>query len=180
MRAKKSVAIRRAIDDYGSEILANPHMEIERHSLQHGTVTTYDHSLRVARLSVRIALFFHVWAHVDRSSLVRAALLHDYFLYDWHDSEPWHRLHGFRHGGFAVRNAQRDFELTAIESNAIARHMFPLTPIPPKYLEGVIVSVADKISATQETLSPQRFRTLHIAHMIGVIHTRFTHQGFHS
>lgn len=44
-----------------------------------------------------------------------------------------------------------------IERDSIEHHMFPLTPYPPKYIEGYLVTAADKISATKETLSFDRF-----------------------
>lgn len=88
----------------------------------------------------------------------RAALLHDYFLYDWHDwDDGAHRLHGFTHGQAALRNAVRDFRLNAIERDSIACHMFPMTLKPPSYIEGYLVTMADKISATRETFSLERF-----------------------
>ena len=58
---------------------------IERGCYQHGAVTTFAHSIRVACLAVWMADRLHLWDKVDLQSLVRAALLHDYFLYDWHD-----------------------------------------------------------------------------------------------
>lgn len=95
---------------------------------------------------------------LDLHSLIRAALLHDYFLYDWHAHDGGrHRMHGFTHGGTAMRNAVRDFHLNRVERDSIENHMFPLTPIPPRYLEGYLVTVADKISATRETVSLERF-----------------------
>lgn len=146
------------VNAYGADILSHEHMEIERNSLQHGAVTTYEHSIAVACLSVKIADRLHLWHHVNLRSLVRAALLHDYFLYDWHEKDNGsHRLHGFRHPYTAERNARADFELDDIVSNSIRTHMFPLTPIPPKYLEGVIVNIADTLCAIRETLSPSRF-----------------------
>lgn len=100
----------------------------------------------------------HLWHRVDLHSLIRAALLHDYFLYDWHAHDGGrHRMHGFTHGGTAMRNAVRDFHLNRVERDSIENHMFPLTPIPPRYLEGYLVTVADKISATRETVSLERF-----------------------
>ena len=100
----------------------------------------------------------HLWHRVDLRSLIRAALLHDYFLYDWHEwDDGVHRMHGFTHGGTAMRNAMRDFRLNRVERDSIENHMFPLTPCPPRYIEGYLVTVADKISATQETLSLDRF-----------------------
>ena len=52
----------------------------------------------------------------------------------------------------------RDFgDLNHVERDSIARHMFPLTPLPPRYIEGYLVTMADKVSATRETLSLDRF-----------------------
>lgn len=146
------------VEHHGKEIILHEHMRIEQNSYQHGVVTTFAHSIRVACLSVWLADRMHLWNRVDQRALVRSALLHDYFLYDWHKwDNGTHRLHGLTHGQTALLNASRDFQLGSVERDSIARHMFPLTPIPPKYLEGYIVSVADKISATRETLSLARF-----------------------
>ncbi len=35
--------------------------------------------------------------------------------------------------------------------------MFPMTPVPPRYIEGYLVTLADKCSATAETFSLDRF-----------------------
>ena len=77
--------IRRLVYAHGREILEHDHMAIERVCYQHGVVTTFAHSIRVACLSVWLADRLHLWNRVDLRSLIRAALLHDYFLYDWHD-----------------------------------------------------------------------------------------------
>ena len=149
--------IRRLVYAHGREILEHDHMAIERVCYQHGVVTTFAHSIRVACLSVWLADRLHLWNRVDLRSLIRAALLHDYFLYDWHDwDNGTHRLHGFTHGETAMCNAIRDFKLNQIERDSIEHHMFPLTPYPPKYIEGYLVTAADKISATKETLSFDR------------------------
>ena len=150
--------IRELVDRHGREILEHEHMQFERTCFQHGAVTTYAHSIRVACLSVYFADRLRLWHRVDLRSLIRAALLHDYFLYDWHDWDGGaHRLHGFTHGNAALLNAMRDFRLNAIERDSISCHMFPLTPTAPSYVEGWLVTVADKLSATRETLSPERF-----------------------
>lgn len=124
-----------------------------REFVQHGDVSVYEHVVAVAVESCRMAdaLACHGIA-VDRPSLVRGALLHDYFLYDWHDPEPWHRLHGFRHPFFALRNAEADFALGERERNIIVRHMFPLVPVPPTCREAWIVCGADKLVALREAL----------------------------
>ncbi len=124
-----------------------------REFVQHGDVSVYEHVVAVAVESCRMAdaLARH-GVTVDRPSLVRGALLHDYFLYDWHDPDPSHRLHGFRHPFFALRNAEDDFTLGERERNIIARHMFPLVPVPPTCREAWIVCGADKLVALRETL----------------------------
>lgn len=150
--------IQELVAEHGGDVIGHEHMRIERRCFQHGNVSTFAHSIRVACLAVWIADRAHLWRRVDLKSLIRAALLHDYFLYDWHDWDGGaHRLHGFTHGGAALRNALRDFRLNAIERDSIANHMFPMTPTPPRYVEGYLVTIADKISATLETLSPERF-----------------------
>ncbi len=118
--------------------------------MQHGNISVYEHSLLVARRSLSIARRFR-WP-VDERSLVRGALLHDYFLYDWHEPDEDHRLHGFSHPGKALENARDDYELNGREENIILRHMFPLTPVPPACLEAWIVCLADKLCAAEETI----------------------------
>lgn len=119
---------------------------------QHGGTSCLLHSLAVAYFSLWFVTRLGI--RCDRRSLVRGAMLHDYFLYDWHvksDSNA-HRFHGFTHPQTALCNARRDFALGDIEADIIARHMFPLTPKPPKYRESVIVSLADKYCAVMEIL----------------------------
>ena len=133
--------------------LAEGRLGLCREFVQHGDVSVYEHVVAVAVESCRMAdaLARHGIA-VNRPSLVRGALLHDYFLYDWHDPDPSHRLHGFRHPFFALRNAEDDFTLGERERNIIARHMFPLVPMPPTCREAWIVCGADKLVALRETL----------------------------
>lgn len=120
--------------------------------IQHGTTTTYDHVLAVARysylLSCRLPFKFNT------NSLILGAILHDFYLYDWHENDKTHRLHGFYHPGKALINANKYFQLNKIERDIISKHMFPLTITKvPRYRESVIVCIADKIVATKETLS---------------------------
>ena len=117
--------------------------------MQHGGISVQEHCLRVADTSLRIADCLPV--RVNRRNLVRGALLHDYFLYDWHEKDASHRLHGFFHPGKALRNAKEDFLLTRREEDIILRHMFPLTLVPPGCADSWIVCAADKICAAQET-----------------------------
>ena len=124
-------------------------MQALRGFIQHGRVTRYEHCLSVCYIALRLAQRMYI--RVVERSMVRGALLHDYFLYDWHDPENLRLLHGFTHPGEALRSALEEFELNAIERDVIHRHMFPLTPVPPHCREALLVSIADKVSAVLET-----------------------------
>ena len=120
-----------------------------RQYMQHGTTSVYLHSLSVAYLSCLLAERRNL--QVDWHSLIRGAILHDYFLYDWHVKDASHRLHGFHHPAKALKNARNDFQLNDTEALIILRHMFPLTPVPPSSREGWLVCLADKICSSFET-----------------------------
>ena len=122
---------------------------VTRRCIQHGNVTVYAHCLRVACLACTLAGWLHL--RVDEDALIRGALLHDYFLYDWHDPDNGHRWHGFTHPATALQNALQDWDLSDVEQDIIARHMFPLTPVPPACREAWLVCLADKLCAAGET-----------------------------
>ena len=85
--------------------------------IQHGKVSTYDHCCRVADLSSRINRRLRL--HADEETLLKGAMLHDYYLYDWHEKDGGtHRLHGFRHPEKAARNADRDFGIATCPAAA--------------------------------------------------------------
>lgn len=121
-----------------------------RRFIQHGVTNVYRHSLAVAYYSCYLAEYFHI--RVRKKELIRGALLHDYFLYDWHEKSPDHRLHGLTHPKTALKNALKEFDLTRVEEDIIKKHMFPLTPIPPSHKESLLVCLADKICSSYETM----------------------------
>ncbi|MCD7771828.1 MAG: HD domain-containing protein [Oscillospiraceae bacterium] len=126
----------------------------EKTFLHHRKITVYDHSVHVAEVSLAMANALPFSFDID--SLVRGALLHDYFLYHRNESVKTYVTHGYRHPLVAAKNAKEDYGINDIEENIITRHMFPLTPIPPKYKEAWVVCIADKCCATMEYL-PSRF-----------------------
>lgn len=136
------------IGDYGADILASDTMRLTQRYRQHGHTSIFEHSVRVACMSLRIAR--RLGLRVNERAMVRGALLHDYFLYDWHVRSGRPKWHGFRHAGAALRNASRDFELDGVEKDIIVKHMFPLNIMPPVYRESVIVCIADKLCAIGE------------------------------
>lgn len=131
------------------EVSRNSKFLESKNFIQHGNTSVLKHSVSVAYVSFRVASLLNL--PVDMKKLIRGALLHDYFLYDWHVKDKSHRLHGFRHPYTAYRNASRDINLSKIEKDIITRHMFPLTPIPPIYMESILVCTVDKLCSLYET-----------------------------
>lgn len=122
---------------------------------QHGNTSVFRHCVAVACMSRKIAKKLRL--KVNERALIRSALLHDYFLYDWHKNKDvtWH---GYRHPAIALKNAEEDLDLSEVEKNCIRRHMFPLTPIPPVHKEGWIICLADKLCSLRETFASKRKR----------------------
>ena len=135
---------------YGSDILESENINVLKKCIQHGNVSVFEHSLKVAYLSLKISRMLKL--NIDERSLVRGALLHDYFLYDWHVSDKNNRLHAWKHANRAYENANKEFKLNSKEKDIILKHMFPINIKPPKYKESVLVTISDKISATKETI----------------------------
>lgn len=125
--------------------------ELMKHYIQHGHISTYDHVASVTRLSFYLNRRFHLGA--PDSELVRGAFLHDFYLYDWHNSASHERLHGFHHPAIALKNAMKRYQLSPVEQNIIKSHMWPLTLFSfPKCRAALIVCLTDKICSAYETI----------------------------
>ena len=141
------------IDAYGGDILRSSRFRSTRKNIQHGTVSVYEHSISVAGCSLKIMDGLKsLGIRVRERELVRGALLHDYFLYDWHTHarDTGNRFHGLTHPRTARDNAVRWFQIPEKEQNLILRHMWPLTPVPPRYKEGFALLYADKVCTAAE------------------------------
>ena len=129
----------------------NTRFDETKNFIQHGNTSVYTHVISVAKKSIEIAEKYNL--DVDMDSMIRGALLHDYFLYDWHDGKRERWIHGFTHPMKAYKNAKGEINLNRLEKDIIIKHMFPLTILPPRYLESWIVTFADKYVSAVETLS---------------------------
>lgn len=145
------------IKDYGQDILKTDGFKSTKNSIQHGTVSVREHSIGVAKCALSISQILPF--RFKERELVRGALLHDYFLYDWHDKKvrPHHifkfyELHGFTHPKTALTNAKKEFVLSKREEDIIGKHMWPLTIKPPLCREAWVVTMADKYCSLLETL----------------------------
>lgn len=137
-------------------------MEMNQY-IQHGNTTTFTHCLIVSYYSYlfsqRLPLKF------DTDSVIRGAMLHDFYLYDWHVADKRHRLHGYKHPRFALTNARKYYKLSPIEEDIIEKHMWPLTLRKiPAYRESMLVCFVDKFCSLSETffipVMPRELRLL--------------------
>lgn len=133
------------------DILESPVFQQMDNFMQHGDTTCKAHCIKVSYMSYCICRR-RGWDYVEVS---RAGLLHDLFLYDWHTHarETGEHFHGFTHPRTALHNAEKHFELTEKEKEIILRHMWPLTPIPPRSKEGFVIVYADKFCGLVETIA---------------------------
>lgn len=142
----------RLLKENASDILHSENFQKTRYHIQHGTMPVYRHCLDVAKQSIQINKALGLGC--SERDLIRGALLHDYFLYDWHDKnrENYQKLHGFYHPGIALKNARKEYHLTRREEDIIKKHMWPLTVVPPLCREAWVVTAADKYCSLLETL----------------------------
>lgn len=132
------------------DLLEHPKVR-EMKSFRHHRVTnTYTHCRRVSERSYKIARALHL--NVDEESLARGAMLHDFYLYCFHDEKDVKGFsHSIHHPETALENATRYFHLNPMEENIILSHMWPLTITKmPHSKEAFLVCIADKVCAIEE------------------------------
>lgn len=129
-----------------SPILNSFEFQKRKNWIHHENVSLYEHLIIVSYMSYRICKK-HKLNYRDAAI---GGLLHDFYFEPWQDhiyeKKPFLKQHGFVHAREAMENSYKFFPDFMNEriANIIERHMFPLTFIPPKYIEGFIVSYVDK------------------------------------
>lgn len=148
------------------DILLSDEFQKRKLFMHHHNLSVWDHSILVSFHSFLVASY----CHADKRVCAIAGLLHDFYEQAWIDTPEIRELddgryakdldskkkffdqHGFTHASSAAKNYVKYFpELENKRiTNTIKRHMFPLTPIPPKYLEGYIITCVDKVNSSKE------------------------------
>ncbi len=134
------------------DLLKNEQIQSMSKYIHHSNVTCLDHSMHVSFKAYVVCRRLGL----DYRSAARGALLHDFFLYDWHVHQPGRGLHGFVHPKIALENAQAITKLNAIEEDIIIKHMWPLTLSLPKHREAMVVIWVDKYCTILEMLRKSR------------------------
>lgn len=116
----------------------------------HGTTNCYQHCMNVAYYNYQWCRFLHL----DAKSAARGGMLHDLFLYDWHEhtKKTGDHFHGLTHPKAASKNANKFFRLNQTEQDIILHHMWPVTLFEiPRTKEGLITTITDKYCGACET-----------------------------
>ena len=123
---------------------------------QHNHTSRLQHCLNVSYYSFLICWKLG-W---DYRSAARAGLLHDLYFYDWRTKKALRSNHAAWHPRVALDNAKRICEINPIEEDCILKHMWPCTPVPPRYKEGFVLTMVDKACATMEILAAPAARVI--------------------
>lgn len=142
--------------DIVKDILNNEEFKKRKNYMHHGNTNVYDHSLNVSIMAYKIGKKLNM----DVESICVGALLHDFYSTPWPErteKTPFLKKNGFTHAKDALNNANMYFPelLNEKSENIILRHMFPLNVIPPKYKEGWLITILDKVESCEVLKDPK-------------------------
>ncbi|MBQ8955659.1 MAG: HD domain-containing protein [Lachnospiraceae bacterium] len=145
--------IRDIIIKYGRDILCSEEFKATFGQTHHMSTTVGDHTLGVTAEAVKICLRHGLTDDETMRNVVTACLCHDLGIIGRHDKFKnnvqcliWHPRH----------SAEKYMEVTGERNerilDSILCHMFPLKMQIPRYKEGWILVLADKIAAAREKM----------------------------
>lgn len=138
---------------YVRDIITNERFNLLKDEKHHG-ISRYEHSMRVAKYTYKIAKFLNFKRIQD---LTRAALLHDFYTNkDIKNVEPTKAL--VVHPKMAAKNAKKYFNVSKRVQDMIRTHMYPVTSEMPKTKEALLISLIDKEVGTIEMLKYKLIR----------------------
>lgn len=164
-----SIVLNPLFDDwliYVEDILLSDEFQKRKLFPHHHNLSVWDHSILVSFKAFLAAKYFNADARI----CAIAGLLHDFYTQAWLYSDdlakledgkylkdygvrkPLFKMHGFTHGADAASNYVKYFpELEHKKiTDAIKKHMFPLTLGIPKYRESFIITTIDKLNSVRE------------------------------
>jgi uncharacterized protein len=139
-----------------ADLLHHPMVLKLDHFSQHLHTSRLQHSFNVSYYSYR----FSRWLGYDVRATVRAALLHDLFLYEWRTEQPIEGSHIDVHPQIALETAQSITEVSPLMADIIRAHMWPLGQVRPQSKEAYLVQAMDKLATLLEVAQQLRQRSL--------------------
>jgi len=140
----------RYIDKYielTGDLLRHPDVQAMKTYNHHREVTTHFHSMYVSYTVMKMCEALHP---SEEREIVRAALLHDFYLYEWY-TEKHEEKHIWYHPKQSVKNIEARFgKLSDMQRNMILAHMFPMSYETPSSLGAWLLTAADKRCATND------------------------------
>lgn len=151
-----SLEEKRRLEDLFNSFKVNENILKMKDIPMHRGSNCYIHSFRVAKLAIKKASKRKGY---NLENILIAAILHDYYLYDWRTNKALKKKHGKRHPIVANENAKKDFNISKEISEIILSHMWPLTPrFFPKTKDARLVNSCDNIIATKEMFTSIAFK----------------------
>ena len=140
-----------------SSILENDEFKKRLDYHHHENRSVYTHCLMVSMKSYKIAKKLHM----DYRSAAIGGLLHDFYYEDCQANKKkvkFFKMHGFVHAREALNNSKKFFPelINDKVGDIIVKHMFPLNILPPKYVEGWIVTFVDKYVSMEIFKTPKQ------------------------
>ena len=133
---------------YISDILQSSEFDRLKQFRHHVNCTRWEHSVRVAYKTYQICNKFRL----ETKKATGAALLHDFFLYDWKKDAPDKGWHPRVHSMHSWENARRIIETDEMMKDCIVKHMWPMTLAFPRFKESWVVQYADKACTIGEII----------------------------
>ncbi len=140
---------------YADEILESPEFVCAMNQRHHRRSSVGMHTMRVTSASIWACyLLKKIHIDTDCESVVKGALCHDLGILGREEKYESDKECYREHPLDSVRVAKQlvpDLSETSVE--IIRTHMWPVTPDAPTCMEGVIVSLADKVVAVRDYFS---------------------------
>lgn len=133
--------------DIAEEIVCHEEYQKLKDFTHHLCMSRYEHCMHVAYRAYVKAVCSK--KEVDLKSLIRGALLHDFYFYTREEAPKGHlKSHPLK----AIENVTKFFDVNEIEKDIIVTHMWPIGGRKPKFIESNLVMKSDKVSAFAEVI----------------------------
>ena len=146
-------AVVELIVKYGRDIICSSDFQKTFDQTHHKCMTVGDHTLSVAVVAVGLCRRMHIDDETTLRNVITASLCHDLGIMGRDEKFSTNTRCYVRHPEDSVKVYKA---LTGKDNkriiDSINAHMFPLKPLPPRYKEGWILTMADKISSVRERL----------------------------